>query len=132
VNRTVFFSWQSDLPNTSNRNFIEDCIKKAIKEMKQNSKYQLILGLDRDTASIQGTPDIANTIFEKIDKSCFFIADISLINGSSRKYKKTPNPNVLIELGYAVHLAGKEWSVYSIRIMEKYQIYLLIFVTDAS
>jgi hypothetical protein len=108
VNRTVFFSWQSDLSNTSNRNFIEDCIKKAIKEMKQKSRYQLILSLDRDTTNTQGTPDIANTIFEKIDKACFFIADISLINGSSRKYKKTPNPNVLLELGYAVHKLGWE------------------------
>ncbi|MBC2077870.1 nucleotide-binding protein [Listeria booriae] len=102
----VFFSWQSDLPNSTNRNFIEGCIKKSINNMKKNEQYNLILSIDRDTVSVQGTPDIADSIFSKIDKATFFVADISIINSGSRKYRKTPNPNVLIELGYAVNKLG--------------------------
>ncbi|KXL53770.1 hypothetical protein CLNEO_09960 [Anaerotignum neopropionicum] len=38
----------------------------------------------------------------------FFVADISLINGNVHGCKKTPNPNVLLELGYAVNKIGWE------------------------
>lgn len=31
---TIFYSWQSDLPNKDNRSFIENCIEKAIKKDK--------------------------------------------------------------------------------------------------
>lgn len=34
LNYTIFYSWQSDLPNNSNRSFIEVAIKKAIKKVK--------------------------------------------------------------------------------------------------
>lgn len=95
---TVFYSWQSDLPNSTNRGFIEECLKKAIKNLK--SDYSIEFNLDRDTFNEAGTPDIVNTIFKKIEKSKIFIADISIINATSND-RKTPNPNVLLELGYA-------------------------------
>lgn len=101
MQNTVFFSWQSDLPNNKNRSFIESCLLKAIKYLKNNITYNLDINIDRDTQSRLGTPDITESIFDKIDKCSFFIADVSIINGKSRKYKRTPNPNVLIELGYA-------------------------------
>lgn len=103
---TVFFSWQSDLPNNKNRNFIESCLLKSIKDLKKDVEYSLELNIDRDTQSKLGTPDITESIFNKIDKCSFFIADISIINGKSRKYRKTPNPNVLTELGYAAKKLG--------------------------
>ncbi|MBQ9805090.1 MAG: hypothetical protein IJW49_01080 [Clostridia bacterium] len=58
-----------------------------------------------------GSSDIPTTIFEKINDSDLFIADISIINKSKLgifqgKYKPTPNPNVLIELGYAACALG--------------------------
>lgn len=60
---------------------------------------------DRDTMGLMGSPDITESIFGKIDKSVMFVCDISIINPESEG-KKTPNPNVLIELGYAVNKLG--------------------------
>ncbi|MCD4821399.1 MAG: nucleotide-binding protein [Methanococcoides sp.] len=105
-NYTIFFSWQSDLPNNTNRNFIQKCLLKSMKKIKNEVEYSLEFNLDRDTKSELGTPDIAESIFKKIDKCSFFVADISIINGTSRKFRKTPNPNVLIELGYAAKKLG--------------------------
>lgn len=102
---TIFFSWQSDLPNKTNRNLIEDSIKLALKKMNQDSPYSLITEIDRDTKGVLGSPDIVDSILTKIDKCGLFIADISIIN-SSLNGKRTPNPNVLFELGYAVKCLG--------------------------
>lgn len=102
---TIFFSWQSDLPNKTNRNWIENSIKLALKKMNQDSPYSLITEIDRDTKGVLGSPDIVDSILTKIDKCGLFIADISIIN-SSLNGKRTPNPNVLFELGYAVKCLG--------------------------
>jgi len=103
---SIFYSWQSDLPNNKNRSFIEDCIKNATKEIESREIY-LNVAIDRDTKDTTGTPDIASTIFSKIDKTSIFIADISFINPDFDG-RKTPNPNVLIELGYAAKTIGWE------------------------
>ncbi|GHV09640.1 hypothetical protein FACS1894162_0630 [Bacteroidia bacterium] len=106
MNRTVFFSWQSDLPNNTNRNYIEKCLQKTIQYLQKDMEYNLELNIDRATKNEIGTIDITESIFKKINHACFFVADISTINGKSRKYKKTPNPNVLLELGYAAKTMG--------------------------
>jgi len=61
--------------------------------------------LDRDTAGLAGSPDIASSIFGKIGMADIFVADVSIINSDSGG-RPTPNPNVLIELGYAVAQLG--------------------------
>ena len=101
----IFYSWQSDLPNRTNRGFIEDCLKKAIKELHSSQSFEIELNLDRDTKDESGTPDIVETIFKKIEKTNIFVADISIINTNS-EFRKTPNPNVLLELGYAAKTLG--------------------------
>ena len=65
---TIFYSWQSDLPNKDNRSFIENCIEKAIKKDKLGFEAGLTIAVDRDTKKTVGTPDIAGTIFDKIAK----------------------------------------------------------------
>lgn len=95
----VFYSWQSDLP--SNRHFIEKCIDKGVKSL--NRERRLLAVLDRDTKNELGSPNIVDTVFRKIDRSKFFICDISMIGDSNH-----PNDNVLIELGYAIKVLG--WS----------------------
>ncbi|RGR64144.1 hypothetical protein [Agathobacter rectalis] len=102
---TIFYSWQSDLPNKDNRSFIENCIEKSIKKIKVGFEVGLTVALDRDTKKMVGTPDIAGTIFDKIAKADVFICDISIINGDDQG-RKCPNPNVLLELGYAVKTLG--------------------------
>lgn len=93
---TVFYSWQSDLPNSTNRSFIKTAVEKAIKQLNKSFDIESRLSFDSDTANIPGSPDIINTILEKIDNSAVFIADVSLINS------KHPNSNVMFELGYAM------------------------------
>lgn len=100
----VFYSWQSDLPNATNRGFILDALERATKRIRADDSLAVEPVLDRDTQNVPGAPDIAHAIFEKIDKAAAFLADISIINpGLGRP---TPNPNVLIELGYALKTLG--------------------------
>jgi hypothetical protein len=106
MKKRVFYSWQSDLPNNTNRAFINNAIEKAITEIKSDETFTLIPFLDRDTAGLAGSPDIAASIFEKINQSSVFICDISIVNGVCEEYRATPNPNVLIELGYAISELG--------------------------
>lgn len=107
MKRTLFYSWQSDLPNNTNRGFIESCLKKTIKLLQEVSPLSLELNIDRDTKYVTGTPDILESIFTKIARSKIFVADISIINSQSND-RKCPNPNVLIELGYAARVLGWE------------------------
>ena len=95
----VFYSWQSDLPNSINRGFIQDALERAAKAIRQDDSIKVEPVVDRDTAGVPGSPDIANTIFAKIDGSQVFACDVSIINVDD-KARPTPNPNVLIELGY--------------------------------
>lgn len=103
----IFFSWQSDLNLKNNKNFIEDCIKTAIKELNDEKNYLIDFNLDKDTSGEPGNPEIINTILNKIDNSRIFICDLSIINKDFQG-RKTPNPNVIFELGYAIKSLGWE------------------------
>lgn len=85
MKRTIFYSWQSDLSNSTNRGFIEECIEKAIKEIK--NRLDIDFTLDKDTSGEPGNPEIANTIISKIENCKIFIADISIINSEANKGK---------------------------------------------
>lgn len=98
---TVFYSWQSDLPHQTNHGFIEVALRQALKELHENGEFETEHVVDRDTRGAPGSPDIAATIFKKIDDSSVFVADVSIIVSSSSG-RPCPNPNVLIELGYAL------------------------------
>lgn len=102
----IFYSWQSDLPPKSNRYFSQDALSKTVKALNKEN-VDLEVELDRDTKNLPGSPNIINAILTKISESRVFVADISLINSnSSESSRKTPNPNVLFELGYAVAKLG--------------------------
>ena len=105
---TIFYSWESDLPNNKNRGLISDCINKAM--LNIYSKYKMISEyiIETDSRNEIGTPDLAQTIFSKIDNCDIFIADISIINASGGDIRFTPNPNVMMELGFASNSIG--WS----------------------
>lgn len=97
----IFYSWQSDLPGNTTRNFIRNCIDEAI-DLAQESEA-IEAERDEATKGTTGSPNIVTTLFSKIDDCDLFIADVSLcFNGSATPAKKSPNPNVLLELGYAV------------------------------
>ena len=96
----IFYSWQSDLSSKTNRYYIEDSIKIALKKINKDNR--IIACIDRDTKDELGSPEIHNSVFKKINHSKLFICDVSLNNNNM------PNPNVLIELGYAIKTLG--WS----------------------
>jgi hypothetical protein len=104
---TIFYSWQSDLPNRTNRGYIQKSIEKATERILEKNDFITEITIESDSRNESGTPDLVNTIFSKIDSSDIFICDISIINSSTTN-RKVPNPNVLIELGYASSRIGWE------------------------
>jgi hypothetical protein len=102
----IFYAWQSDTDNKSNRYFIRDALKKAIKELDCDETVEDCPRLDHDTKGVPGTPAIADTIFEKIGTSKIFVADATLIGRVEDKF--VINPNVAIELGYALKAVGSD------------------------
>lgn len=98
----VFWSWQTDSPAKTNRNFIEDCLERAVKQIARISAT--IIKVDRDTKGVGGSPSIADTILKKIKASDIFVWDATLVSLHPRY---SPNPNVLIELGYAMAIMGE-------------------------
>lgn len=106
MKRVVFYAWQSDLPNNTNRSFIQRALEDAAKDITVDDSVDIEPVIDRDTQGIAGSPDIARTIFEKIASADVVVADVSIIKGQAER--PTPNPNVMIELGYAFHALGHE------------------------
>jgi len=92
----IFYSWQSDLKG--HQAYLQACLEEAVKELN----YEV----ETATRNSKGAVDIAQTLLKKIDEADLFLADISIIN-SDREDRKTPNPNVLYELGYAVGKKGE-------------------------
>ena len=107
MHRIVFYSWQSDLPNRTNRSFIQQALENVAKSIRADDSVNVEPVIDRDTQGVAGSPDIAKTIFHKIAGADVIVADVSLIN-ASQGGRPTPNPNVLLELGYALHALGDE------------------------
>ncbi len=105
---TVFFSWQNDKNN--NRYQYRNDIEKAIKLLNSTQNdYQF--KYDEATRNTSGCPDISSTLFKKIKSCDIFIADVSKVlelKKNSTVVKHIPNPNVMIELGYALALKPDE------------------------
>lgn len=102
----IFYSWQSDTSKEVNRYFILDVLKTVIEYRK--IECELVPRLDHDTENIPGTPDIIAAIFHKISSAAIFVADVTLVGKIKEGDKELPNPNVMLELGYAAHCLGWE------------------------
>lgn len=100
----LFYSWQSD------RDDLRKQIWKALSAVKKEFKKEDInLHIDSDMRNAPGGQDISTTLFSKIGECDIFIADVILtgentLRDKNKPLKKSCNPNVLVELGYA---AGK-------------------------
>ena len=104
---TVFYSWQSDSPSDTNRNAIRAALRAACSKLEESSNWRFLH--DEATRGRAGSPNIPATILEKIKTCDVFVCDITTINSATTQApRKTPNPNVLFELGYAVSQLG--WS----------------------
>lgn len=102
----VFYSWQSDSPGNTNRNLISVALEKAAEELRNDQTIEIEPIIDRDTLGLGGSPDITHAIFSKIESASVFVCDVSIIDPTANK--PAPNPNVLLELGYAIKTLGWE------------------------
>ena len=122
---TVFYSWQSDLPKETNQGIIQGAIRIASNKLEHEfKKTDLHIIIDEATSNLPGSPHIPSAIFDKISSADAFICDITTINKEAietiknlqategrtkpQEVRTVPNPNVMIELGYAIALLGWE------------------------
>lgn len=121
----VFWSWQSDTPGKTGRHFVRSCLLAAINriqvsdEVLEPTEREAVgaMHLDQDRQGVTGSPDLANLILEKIKASDVFVADVTPVSripakrGSEdeqKPEKRNMNPNVAIELGYALSTVTSE------------------------
>lgn len=117
----VFFSWQATTLRKYNKNFILDCIEKAVKTIQKQpifNKVEFIV--DEGVRYESGSPEVASTILMKKIPNCdVFIADLSVVNQQNKivkcflsifgnKFKPFQNNNVIKEYGVAVSSIGYE------------------------
>lgn len=108
---TIFYSWQSDSDKSVNRNFIESALKRAIQQLNRNEdvlsamRDEDSVEFDKDTQGVPGSPPIVETILEKISNAAVFVPDLTFV-GTSSAGRALPNPNVLIEYGWALNVLG--------------------------
>ena len=100
----IFYSWQSDIKAAACRTLIEDALELAIKQLAADDAVEVVPVIDRDTLGVPGSPDIGATIFSKIDSASVIVADVTIVGKVGER--ATPNPNVLVELGYALRALG--------------------------
>lgn len=97
MSERVFYSWESDLPNSFSRS--------SLVARTNNSSISCVVSIDE---SFELAPTVAAVAWSIIGGGCnahVFVCDVSIINARSTN-RPTPNPNVLIELGYAIKVLG--------------------------
>lgn len=120
----IFWSWQSDTPGKTGRHFVRDTIQEAIEALRTAPDVEEpsagfdreSIHLDSDRQGVSGSPDLAATIFAKIDAAAVVIADVTPVgrgpariseDGATMPGKALMNPNVAIELGYSLYKPGE-------------------------
>ena len=105
---TIFFSWQADTSTEEGRKLIERALERAASRVGDHADVEEAvreLVVDQDTKGIPGTPPIVETIFRKIDNATVFVPDLTFV-GKRLDGRPTPNPNVLVEYGWALKSLG--------------------------
>ncbi len=101
----IFWSWQSDIDGKISRHFIKECLTESIEEIGNEILLDERLEIDHDTKGVLGSPSITDTILQKITESNLFIGDVTPV-ALAENGKKVMNPNVAIEMGYAISEKG--------------------------
>ena len=107
---SVFFAWQNDTEPKDNKSFIWSSICESCNALRNDVLPELSPRPEKDTDGISGSPNIVQTIFKKIDQCSIFVADVTFV-AKTENGKCIPNPNVLLELGYAVRTIGWERTI---------------------
>jgi hypothetical protein len=106
--RTIFYSWQSEVSPKTCRNFIEDALKEAAKRLRSDPNVEELpeVVVDQGAANTPGAQNIAEVILRKIDTAPALVFDVTLV--PHKETRPAPNPNVLVELGYALKSVGQD------------------------
>jgi hypothetical protein len=105
----IFFSWQSDTQTLTGRNLIERALQRAIAALAADADIDPAdreLAVDRDSVGVSGSPPLVETIFGKVDRAAAFLSDLTYV-AQREDGRRMPNPNVLLEHGWA--LKGLSW-----------------------
>src|SRR5581483_8909514 len=104
----IFYSWQSD--TSLNRNFVRRALDAAVESLRAElevNEPERDMVVDQDTQGLPGSPPIAEAILTKIRDADIFVADLTFVdNGAGQR--RLPNPNVMLEYGYALHALGDQ------------------------
>lgn len=105
---TVFLVWQSDVPKT--RNKVKAAVLAAAKSLCSD---KLDVEVDFDTRGESGSPDIGEVILRKIRAADVVVCDVTPVARREKDLpssapKSIPNPNVMLEAGYALGSIGPE------------------------
>lgn len=98
----VFLVWQSDLEQT--RKELRKCVQKACDQLSKGGDADVLF--DSDTRGIAGAVQIDQIVMEKIRTADVVVVDVTPI--ANRGEKTIPNPNAMVELGFAMATVGLE------------------------
>jgi hypothetical protein len=105
----VFFSWQSDTDDSSNRRLLKRSLDQVCAKLTVPAVAELSPRVDSGMSGVSGSPEVASVMFQKIDSATVFVGDMTLVGSivrADRGSKRVPNPNVLTEMGYAAARLG--------------------------
>lgn len=104
----LFFSWQSE--DKKSRKTLDVALQNVVDTLDDRG---IRLEIVHSTLGESGMPSIDQTILRKIDACDIFLADVTPVttyqksSGNGMQVSKdVPNPNVLLELGYAMSALG--------------------------
>ena len=105
----IFYSWQSELPHLVNLKLIRKALSQAAIAMNSDHAMNLHVVVDEATRDVPGSPDIKDSIFQKIREADALVCDLTKVaevKNDAGEVRKYCNPNVAIELGYAIRVLG--------------------------
>ena len=93
---TLFWAWQSDAENNLCRGFIKNAAEKALKVLMKSGEVQDAPRLDHATKEVSGTPELAGTIYAKIEAAGLFLGDVTLVGRRKQRFSEkvsgSPDP----------------------------------------
>lgn len=98
----VFYAWQSDRLERLNRHLVRIALNLAAKNISDDSAVNVRVRIDADTEGVLGHIPVTDTILKKIAACDAFVPDLTFV-AVTEADKLVPNPNVMLEYGYALH-----------------------------
>ena len=92
----IFYAWQSDGLAWQCKTFVREVLDDAAKQLQAGPEIHEAIrkgaAMDQDALGTAGSPTAAETIFQKINDSDAFVADLTF-TGCREGKSRTPAPN---------------------------------------